>query len=186
MADRNNETAVREPGRLARREATPGSASPFGMLERFADEIDSIFDDFGLGRSGSFPSWRRSRGNALSGSMRESWSPAIEIAQHDNELIIRADLPGTKKDDVTVDCTENEITISGERRQEHEGESGGVYRREQTYGAFRRSIALPEGVMTDQATASFKDGVLEIRMPAPPRQVTRGRRVEIEERRTDK
>jgi len=86
-----------------------------------------------------------------------------------------------KKDDVCIDVTENDITISGERRQEQETERGGLYRSERSYGSFCRTIPLPEGAMTDQAKASFKDGVLEVRMPAPPEPVTRGRRLEIKE-----
>ena len=80
-----------------------------------------------------------------------------------------------------VEVTEDAVTIQGERRREHEEERGGVYRSERSYGSFYRAIPLPEGAMTDQAKATFKDGVLEIRMPAPPEQVTRGRRLEISE-----
>jgi HSP20 family protein len=86
-----------------------------------------------------------------------------------------------KKDDVSIDVTDNDITISGERRQEQESERGGIYRSERSYGSFRRTIPLPEGAIADQAKATFKDGVLEVRMPAPPEQVTRGRRLEINE-----
>jgi len=76
--------------------------------------------------------------------------------------------------------TDNDITISGERRLEEETERGGVYRSERSYGTFFRTIPLPEGAIADQAKASFKDGVLEIRMPAP-NQATRGRRLEIKD-----
>jgi HSP20 family protein len=80
---------------------------------------------------------------------------------------------------VTVEISDDAITISGERQQEREEDQGGVYRIERTYGAFYRVIPLPDGAMTDRATAMFKDGVLEIRMPAPPEQVSRGRRLEV-------
>ena len=73
----------------------------------------------------------------------------------------------------------NAITISGERKQEHVEEKGSVYRFERTYGAFHREIPLPEGAIADQAKAAFKDGVLAITVPAPPEQVSRGRRLEI-------
>jgi HSP20 family protein len=105
----------------------------------------------------------------------------VEVTQQGNELVVRADLPGMKKDDIQVDITDDEVTLSGERRREEETEKGGLYRSERSYGFFTRSIRLPEGAMTDQAKAAFKDGVLEIRMPAPPEQVTRGRRLEIKE-----
>ena len=147
------------------------SARPaYGMLERFADEVERMFADFGLGH-------KRTRSSATDDT--SSWTPDIEVSQHNNELVVRADLPGTNKDDVTVDVTDDTITITGERRREHTEERGGVYRSERSYGSFYRTILVPEGVITDQAKAFFKDGVLEITMPAPPEQVTRGRRLEI-------
>jgi HSP20 family protein len=171
MAEKT-EIAPRERQGLPRREPS-WAASPFRMLERFADEIDSVFDDFGLPRT-----WLR----APMRTAAERWAPQIEMSQQNNELVVRADLPGMKRDDVNVDVTDGAITISGERKQEQQSERGGVYRSERTYGSFYRSIPLPEGAITDQAKATFKDGVLEIRMPAPPDQVTRGRRLQIEEK----
>jgi HSP20 family protein len=180
MAEKTTEVAQREGQRLARRNPTP-IGSPFHTLERFADEIDRIFDDFGLGRSWPVPrlGWGRLSRPFSSGT--EMWAPEIEISQQNNELVVRADLPGMKRDDVQVDVTDNGVTISGERRQEQETERAGIYRSERSYGSFCRTIALPEGAIADQAKATFKDGVLEIRMPAPPEQVTRGRRLEIKE-----
>jgi HSP20 family protein len=116
----------------------------------------------------------------------EGWLPEIEMLQRNNELVIRADLPGLRKDDIQVEITENAITIEGERRHEHQEEKGGVYRSERSYGSFCRVVALPEGAMPDQAKANFKDGVLEITMPAPPEAVTRGRKLEISESTTPK
>jgi HSP20 family protein len=107
--------------------------------------------------------------------------PDIGVKQEGHDLVVRADLPGLKKDDVSIDITDHDLTISGERRQEQESERGGVYRSERTYGSFCRAIPLPEGAIADQAKATFNNGVLEIRMPAPPEQVTRGRRLEIRE-----
>lgn len=165
---------------LTRREPL-WSASPFRMLERFADEIDSVFDDFGVGRSWLSPRLSREFMRTPAGSAGEMWAPQVEVYQQNNELIVRTDLPGMKKDDVSIDVTEHEVTISGERRQESETERGGVYRSERSYGRFCRTIGLPEGAMSDQAKATFRDGVLEIRMPAPNEQVRRGRRIEISE-----
>ena len=143
---------------------------PFTMLERFADEIDDLFDfPLGIGRAGT----RR-------GTMR-MWTPQIEVQHQNNELVVRADLPGMKREDISVDASEREITISGERRQEQESERGGFYHTERSYGSFTRTIPLPEGAIADQANATFRDGVLEIRMPAPPEQVNRGRKLEIKE-----
>jgi len=170
MPEKTTDVASRE-GRLARRDLSP-VASPFRMLERFADEMDRVFGDFGLGRIGSAPRL---------GAVVEMWAPDIEMYQRNNELVVRADLPGLKRDDVCIDVTDDGITITGERRQEQETERGGVYRSERSYGSFRRFIPVPEGAITDQAKATFNNGVLEIVVPAPPEQVTRGRRLEITE-----
>jgi HSP20 family protein len=153
--------------------------SPLRTLERFADEVESIFDDFGLGRSWLGPNFGRRWVRTPWRPRTKMWAPEIEIAQKENELVIRADLPGLKKDDVCVDVTDNSVTISGERRLEEETERGGIYRSDRSYGSFCRTIPLPEGAMADQANARFKDGVLEIRMPAL--ESTRGRRLEIKE-----
>jgi HSP20 family protein len=143
------------------------------MLERFADEMDRIFDDFGFGRLRGRQPWRGML------SSEEMWSPDVEVFHRGTELVVRADLPGLTKDDVKVDVTENQLTIEGERQRQHEEEREGVYRSERSYGRFSRVLSLPEGVIADQAKATFKDGVLEITMPAPPEQARRGRRLEI-------
>src|SRR5690606_33993477 len=80
-----------------------------------------------------------------------AFGPDIDVFQRGNELIIRADLPGMKKDDIQVDVTEDSISIQGERKREYEEERDGVYRAERSYGRFSRVIPLPEGTITDQA-----------------------------------
>jgi HSP20 family protein len=172
MAER--ETAM-TPSRGERR---PGltrpwswSGTPFTAFQRIADEMDRLFDDFGFGHRGTRPFWRET-GAAM-------WAPEIDVFQKNNELTIRADLPGLKREDVRVDISDNEVCIQGERKHEHEEEREGYYRTERGYGSFSRVIPLPEGVITEQAKANFKDGVLEITMPAPP--AGKGRRLEITE-----
>jgi HSP20 family protein len=83
------------------------------------------------------------------------------------------------KENVKVEVAENTLTLQGERKREQEEEREGIYRSERSYGSFRRVIELPQGTITDQAKASFKDGVLEITIPTPPEQVRRGRRLDI-------
>lgn len=183
MAEKSTDMAAREPRSLSRREPGTDISNPFRMLERFADEMDRIFDDFGFGRAGvgprltsGFPSmWQRSS------QEWHTWTPEVEVFHRDNELVVRADLPGLSREDIKVDVTDDRITIQGERKSEHEDKREGLYRTERSYGSFARVIPLPEGTITDQAKATFKDGVLEITMPAPPEQVTRGRRLEISE-----
>ena len=167
----------RQENRLAQRDQAL-LMSPFSLLQRFFnDDIFGAFDIFGGGRgSTDSETSRRARWQSSTVSL---WAPAVDVFQRGNELIIRADLPGVSVDDVAVEISDDAITISGERAQEQEEERGGVYRFERTYGAFSRVIPLPEGAIVDQAKASFKNGVLEITVPAPPEQVSRGRRLEI-------
>lgn len=104
-------------------------------------------------------------------------APRVDVTQHKDELVIRVDLPGLEKNDVKINVGEDAITIHGERHRAPEEERDGVYRTERSYGVFYRTVALPAGAITDQAKASFKNGVLEIRMPAAPS--AEGRPLEI-------
>jgi len=164
-------TPRREEQRLERTRPWGRDVSPFRAMQRMADEMDRLFDDFGFGRRWLRPSWRETGA--------EIWAPEVEVSQKNNELTIRADLPGLKREDVTVDITDNDVTIQGERKHEKEEEREGYYRTERGYGSFCRVIPLPEGAISEQAKANFKDGVLEITIPAPP--ASKGRRLEIAE-----
>ena len=145
------------------------SANPFSLLGRLAEQMTSVFDEV----SGA----DRSRDRGLSGPL--GWSPSIDVFHRGNELVVRADLPGMRPEDINVDVSDDAVTLSGERQDEHRDERNGVYRYERSYGSFYRTIPLPEGTIADQAKANFKNGVLEITIPAPPEQVSRGRRLEI-------
>ena len=125
------------------------SLSPWSMMRRFSDEIDRMF-----------------AGERESGEPG-MWLPSVDIRERDNNLVISADLPGLGKEDVTVEVTEEGLTIQGERKREHEEKREGYYRSERSYGTFRRVIQLPDGANPDQARAQFKDGVLEITVPIP-------------------
>lgn len=146
----------------------PGSA--FGVMRRMAEEMDRMFDRF-------FEEGSTGRGLQQAGSAL--WSPRLEVFQKEDKFIVRAELPGVKKEDVDVELGDDQLTIHGERREEHEEEREGFYRTERSYGSFHRTIPLPEGVIAESADASFKDGVLEITLQAPPKEVSRGRRIEI-------
>ena len=156
-------------GALARRQSSL-FMNPFSLLGRLAEEMTGVFDEV----RGSTTPYRGMAATALT-----PWAPDIDVFQRSNELIVRADLPGVNADDIVVEISDDALTLSGERQEEREEERGGVYHVERSYGSFLRAIPLPEGAIADQAKASFKDGVLEITMPAPPEQVSRGRRLEI-------
>jgi HSP20 family protein len=142
--------------------------SPFALMRRFMEDIEQ-WAQLGMGRGGQ----------SMGATGSELFSPPMEIFERDGHLVVRADLPGLTTDDVHVEVTEEALTIEGERRAEHDERQGGVFRSERRYGTFRRHLPLPEGVNAEQVTAHFKDGILEIVMPAPQRQA-RGRRIEIQ------
>jgi len=158
------------------------SRSPYWAFDRFADDVDRFFDDFGFGRGWMTPRLFRDRSMETRQSADWGWTPEVEVFHRGSELIIRADLPGLKKEDVKVDVTEDRVTIEGERRREHKEEREGFYRSERSYGTFYREVPLPPGTMSDQAKATFNNGVLEVTMPAPPESARRGRRLEISDK----
>lgn len=169
---------------LARREQSVPSlltGSPFTFMRRFSEEMDRLFEDFGFGRGWLGPSFGRDFFPAGFGDFGQTaWSPQVEVFEREGQLVVRADLPGLTKDEVKVEVADNAITISGERKSEHEEKGEGFYRSERSYGSFYRQIPLPEGVNADDARATFNNGVLEISVPAPQRQ-PRSRRLEITE-----
>lgn len=105
------------------------------------------------------------------------WVPPMDLVEGDDHFVLRADLPGVRQEDVSVELEGDVLTISGERRIEHDAKEGGFVRLERATGGFRRMLTLPEGVDADAVTAAFSDGVLEIRIPKPAER--RPRRVEI-------
>ena len=145
------------------------SVGPFEFMRRFSEEMDRMFSRFG-------PRWLTS---PLGLDEAMGWAPQIDVFERDDNLVVRADVPGLGPKDVKIEVTDEGVVIEGERKQEHEEKRGGFYRSECSYGHFYRSVPLPRGVKSDQARASFKNGVLEVVMPAP--QLSRGRRIEIEE-----
>lgn len=166
-------SSSREMTRRSETSAYP-AFGPFSMMRRLTDDIDRMFETFGVGRSFFPPDfWQGAR----EGSMA-AWSPRIEMCEKEGKLCISADLPGVKKEDLNVNVTDDAVTIEGERKQERSTNEGGYYQSERSYGSFYRSIPLPEGVDAESATAEFKDGVLQIEIPAPERK-SRARKLEI-------
>jgi HSP20 family protein len=177
MAEKQSETAatIRDQNRntrstqLTRAGGSSFFMNPFALLGRLAEEMTGVFAEAGTPRG----AWG-GRTSSLA-----TWAPDVDVVQRGNELVVRADLPGVNPDDVVVEVSDDAITLSGERQEERQEERHGVYRIERSYGSFFRAIPLPDGAIVDQAKANFKDGVLEITVPAPPEQVSRGRRLEI-------
>jgi HSP20 family protein len=183
-ADRGGTSVTRHRGR-----GTPvygRSSSPFGLMQRMADDMDRLFEQFGFGRPGlgltplsgglfDDDLWS-DRGMQSSNT---GWTPQVETFRRGDNLVIRADIPGVKKEDVHVEIENDMLTISGERREQHEEDRDGFYRSERSYGQFYRAIPLPQGVNTEKCDASFRDGVLEVTLPAPQQEEQRAKRIQI-------
>jgi HSP20 family protein len=111
------------------------------------------------------------------GTLRR-WMPAMDLVETDDHFVLRADLPGLSEADVNIEVEDSVLTVSGERRSEHESTKEGYHRVERAFGAFSRSLTLPEGVDAEAVSASFDRGVLEVRIPKPeqrkPRRISIG------------
>ena len=166
-------TESREPGR--RDWPQRSSYSPFAIMRQGIDEMDRWWSRLTAGT----PSTPGRGGLAQFVQQLGDWSPAVEAFQRGNDFVIRAEVPGMNRGDLTVEAGDDAITIRGERRQDRQEEREGVYWTERSYGSFSRTIPLPPGAITDSAKASFNNGVLEIVMQAPSTETRRGRRIDI-------
>jgi HSP20 family protein len=111
------------------------------------------------------------------GTMRR-WLPAMDLVETEDHFVLRADLPGLAEGDVNIEVEDRVLTVSGERKAEHEVSKEGYHRVERAFGAFSRSLTLPEGINPEAVEATFERGVLEVRIPKPeerkPRKVSIG------------
>jgi len=118
------------------------------------------------------------------GSTLRRWMPAMDLVETEDSFVLRADLPGMKEDDVKIEFEDGTLTVSGERKAEHEESNEGFHRVERSFGSFSRSLTLPQGIDPEAVTASFDRGVLEIRIPKPeqrkPRKIAIGGQDAIE------
>ena len=136
---------------------------PTRELDLLQGDMNRLFDTFFQGRG-------LGGGNGVS----RRWVPPMDLAETDDEFVLRADLPGLDKDDLEIEVKDNVLTISGERQAEHEDRKEGYHRVERSFGRFSRSLDLPEGIDASQVSADFERGVLEVRIPKPEeRQPTR-------------
>ena len=130
---------------------------PVAELNTIQNEMNWLFNTF------FDPSAPTGRGN---GTTRR-WLPPMDLVETPDHYVLRADLPGLSDGDVNVQLEDNVLTISGERKAEHEDQQEGYNRLERAFGAFSRSLTLPDGVDPDGVQAHFDRGVLEIRVPKP-------------------
>jgi HSP20 family protein len=145
--------------------------SPFRGFYDMQSEMNRMFDEV-------FGSLAR-RGGRQQGEDPTHWAPALDVLQEDGDIVVRAELPGVKLDDVDITLQNGVLTISGERRAEEQREGSGYYVRERRYGSFRRSMTLPQGVDESKISARFDGGVLEVRVSGAAA-VHEPRRIQIE------
>jgi HSP20 family protein len=155
----------------------PFGIGPFSLMRRMSEDMDRLFGEVW----GGYRQWPGSFGE----TSRGDWAPAIETFQRGSEFVIRADVPGLSRDDLTVEIGDDAVTVQGERKYDHQEEREGIYRSERSYGTFCRVVPLPEGALSESAKANFKDGVLEIVVQAPSHEARRGRRIEIGQGKTE-
>jgi HSP20 family protein len=134
----------------------------FGSLQNEMNRLfNTVFDTPGPGNSGT---------------MRR-WMPAMDLVESGDHFVLRADLPGMGEEDVKIELEDGTLTVTGERKAEHEDRDEGYYRVERAFGSFSRSLTLPKGIDADAVSANFDRGVLEIRIPKPEER--KPRRIEI-------
>ncbi|MEJ2158323.1 MAG: Hsp20/alpha crystallin family protein [Desulfobacteraceae bacterium] len=127
--------------------------------------MNGLFDDF------FYPSSRRSDDKSL-----WNWNPAVDIYEDDDNIVVKAEIPGMDKESIDVDVKDRVLTIKGERSENHEVKEERYYRKESSYGRFERAFTLPADVKTDEIKAEYKDGILKVMVPKPeakkPKQIT--------------
>ena len=128
---------------------------PINSLITMQNELDQMFESF----------FNRPFGIANFGDFQPLFSPKVDIAETDKEIIITVDLPGLEADDVEISFVNRVLSIRGEKKSEKEEKSQHFHRKERSYGTFRRNISLPAEVDDDRIEAIFKNGVLKISAP---------------------
>ena len=126
--------------------------SPFRELARMREEMDRLFEEFfGPIRERRIPLFE--------------WTPAADMLEDEDELIVRMELPGMKKENLSISLRENRLTVKGERKEEEEKKGRTYHRKEFYYGTFERTFTLPVSVDPDKVSATYENGILEIKLP---------------------
>ena len=120
--------------------------NPVKEFDSFHDTIQKYFEDFSLTRS----------------SLRETFSPKIDISEEKNQIIVEAEIPGVNKEDLKITLQDNILTLEGEKKKVDQEKEKNFYRIERTYGSFKRSFSLPLDVDSEKIEAKFEDGLLKI------------------------
>lgn len=134
---------------------------PFAELAELRDRLDRAFGE-------------------MAGGEGRTWAPRIDVAREKERIVVQAELPGIKPEEVEISIEGDVLTISGHHEQTEEKKERDFVRRERRYGSFSRSMPLPEGLDPDQIEADYEDGVLEVSIPVPPEE--KAKKVQIKPR----
>lgn len=145
-----------------------GFLSPFEEMERWFEEV--------FRRPFFAPSWLPRFKFPEVGEM----FPTVDIFEDGNDVVVKAELPGMRKEDIEVNISDDVITISGEKKSEEKVEKKDYYRLERSFGSFTRTLRLPAETQTEKGKASFKDGLLEIRIPKTEAAVQKAKKITVE------
>jgi HSP20 family protein len=167
--------AKKDKKELAKVESTK-ALSPFKEIEKRFEEMERRFEDFFRRPFSLLPSWMP----RMKMPEIEEVSPSMDIFTEGDDVVVKGELPGMKKGDINVSLTKDTISISGEKKKEEKVEKKDYYSLERSYGSFKRSFSLPAEVQTEKASAKFKDGVLEIRIPKTEEAKKKEKKVMIE------
>ena len=151
---------------------------PFKKRDFFADPFDS-FEHFGNEIINFFNPMQRSMGRDV-GLFGNDWMPSVDVYDSDNDVLVKVDIPGLKKDGIEVSIHEDLLTIKGEKKMENKVSKENYYKSERFYGKFSRSIQLPSEVEHDKVNATYKDGVLDIKHPNKDEAKTKRINVDIQ------
>ena len=148
---------------------------PFMDLSRWDREMDRMMDDFFTRRMRPWwpERWLGSRDS-------EVVSPIVDVYEEKDDIVVKAELPGMDKNDIEVNISDSELTLKGEKKKEEKIEEKDYYRCERFHGAFFRSVELPKDVKADKVKASFKNGILEVRIPKSEEAKTKEVKIKIE------
>ncbi len=131
---------------------------PFGLLSNFDRDIDRWFGE-------DWFDMDTMRSTIFNDFVDTTWTPAVDIEEKDGKYVLKAELPGLKKEDIHVELKDGYLTLRGERNMEHEDKKKNYHRIERAYGSFERSFRVPDTVKEKDIHASFKDGILELTVP---------------------
>jgi len=150
------------------------------------DPLD-LFDDmerqFSQIWNSMWPWPSRSFGRSAAPSTQQmrnaAWAPTMDIYEQDGDLVVKADLPGVKKEDIDIELDQDALILKGQRQSENEVREENYYRVERSTGTFYRRLPLPGNVSPDQVKANFNDGVLEVRLPKPEQEQSQRKKIPI-------